>query len=59
MGFEANSGLGVSNFYGPRQTGGSVGASHTKDAVKQLKIRFTGKSLNETFLPPVKLPLVS
>ncbi len=57
MPYQNAAGLGVNNFYGKRETGGSVGASHTKDNVKQLKIRFTGASLNETYLPPVKLPI--
>lgn len=57
MGYSNSSGLNVYNFYGRRETGGSVGGSHVKDAVKQLKIRFTGASLNETFLPKLVLPI--
>lgn len=56
MGYSSASGINVSNYYGRRETGGSVGASHTKNNVKQLKIRFTGASLNETFLPEVTMP---
>lgn len=56
MGYEANTGLGVSNQYGQRVTGNSVGVETTDDSVNQLSIAFTGKSLNETFVPPVKVP---
>lgn len=57
MPFEANNGLGgVSNFYGVRDTGGSVGSEETESSVRQYSIAFTGASLNSTFLPPVVLP---
>ena len=57
MGFEANTGLGgVSNFYGPRNTGGSVGSEATDNSIREYSIAFTGESLNSAFLPPVVLP---
>lgn len=57
MPFEANNGLGgVSNYYGPRDTGGSVGSEETDQSVRQYSIAFTGASLNSSFLPPVVLP---
>lgn len=56
MSYEANTGLGVYTQYGTRATGGSVGASHTKDNIKQVKIRFTGESLNSGFIPEVVIP---
>lgn len=56
MGYEANTGLGVSNQYGQRVTGNSIGVEHTENSVSILSISFTGKSLNETFMPPVKVP---
>lgn len=31
MSFESNTGLNVSNHYGPRDTGGTVGSKHTTD----------------------------
>lgn len=56
MSFEATSGLGVSNHYGTRTTGGTVGTTHTKTVSKQLKIKFTGESINSAFLPDVVIP---
>jgi hypothetical protein len=57
MPFEANNGLGgVSNYYGPRDTGGSVGSEETDQSIRQYSIAFTGASLNSSFLPPVVLP---
>lgn len=57
MPFEANNGLGgVSNFYGPRETGGSIGSEETETSVRNYSIAFTGESLNSTYLPPVVLP---
>lgn len=55
-GFENSAGLGVSNYYGVRDTGGSVGLEHSTDSVHQLSIAFTGASLNQAFLPPVVVP---
>lgn len=56
MGFENSAGLGVNNYYGKRDTGGSVGVEHSKDSVHQLSIAFTGASINSSFLPPVVVP---
>jgi len=56
MGYEANSGLGVSNQYGQRDTGGSVGAEHSQNSVQTLVVNMTGDSLNSTFMPPVYFP---
>lgn len=56
MGYENSAGLNVNNQYGQRVTGGSVGVERTSDSVNQLSIAFTGKSLNESFLPPVYVP---
>lgn len=56
MGFENSAGLGVNNFFGRRDTGGSVGVEHSKDSVHQLSIAFTGASLASSFLPPVYVP---
>lgn len=57
MPFEANNGLGgISNFYGPRDTGGSVGSEETDNSIRQYSVAFTGASLNSSFLPPVVLP---
>lgn len=56
MGFENNTGIGVYNHYGTRDTGGTVGSEYTQDSVRNLSITFTGASLNSGFLPPVSIP---
>jgi hypothetical protein len=55
-GFENSAGIGVSNYYGQRITGQTVGVEHSDDSVHQLSIGFTGTSLNNAFLPPVVVP---
>lgn len=56
MPFENSAGINVNNFYGRRDTGGSVGVEHSSDSVHQLSIAFTGASLNGSYLPPVVVP---
>lgn len=56
MPFENSAGLGVSNYYGTRESGGSVGLEKSSDSVHTMSISFTGASLNSTFLPPVVVP---
>lgn len=56
MAYENSAGLNVNNQYGQRFAGNSIGESSTKDSVHKLEIEFTGRSLNETFLPPVVIP---
>lgn len=56
MGYESNSGLGVSNQYGQRSTGNSVGIDSTDNSIGILSIQFTGQSLNEAFMPPLVFP---
>lgn len=56
MGFENKSGLNVSNHYGPRATGGSVGLEHSSDSTQTLSLYLTAKSVNDGFLPPVVIP---
>lgn len=56
MGFENSAGLNVNNFYGKRDTGGSVGVEQSDDSVHQLSISFTGASLASSYLPPVYVP---
>lgn len=56
MPFENSAGLSVSNFYGARESGGSVGVERSQDSVHTLSIAFTGASINSTFLPPVVVP---
>ena len=56
MPFENSAGIGVSNYYGKRDTGGTIGLEKSIDSSHQLSISFTGDTLNQTFLPPVYAP---
>lgn len=56
MPYASNTGLNVSNQYGPRFTGGSVGVEKSSDSIQVLKLQFTGTSLNDTFFPKIVLP---
>ena len=56
MPFENSAGIGVSNHYGVRATGGAVGVETTDSSTHELVVDFTGATLNGTFLPPVFLP---
>lgn len=56
MPFENTAGLGVNNFYGARNTGGSVGVEQSQDSIHQLSIAFTAETLNGTYLPPLVIP---
>lgn len=56
MPYASNTGLNVSNQYGPRFTGGSVGLEKSSDSIQVLKLQFTGSSLNDTFFPRIIVP---
>jgi hypothetical protein len=56
MPFENSSGLGVNNFYGARNTGGSAGVEQSTDSVHQLSVAFTAESLAGTYLSPLAIP---
>lgn len=56
MGFENAAGIGVSNFYGARESGGSVGVEDHDGSTWSVSIAFTGASLNHSFVPPVSIP---
>lgn len=56
MSFENSAGIGVSNFFGARETGGSVGVETSDDSNHRLSINITGDMLNGTFAPPVVIP---
>ena len=56
MPFENSAGIGVNNFYGARDTGGTVGVEQSTDSVHQLSIAMTGESLQSSFLPPFVVP---
>lgn len=56
MPFENSAGIGVNNFFGPRNTGGSVGVETSESSTHNLSIALTGETLSGSFLPPVVLP---
>lgn len=56
MPFENSAGLGVNNYYGPRNTGGAVGTEPNTDGVWQLSVDITGDSLQSAYLPPMVMP---
>lgn len=56
MPFENSAGIAVSNFYGARATGGSVGVETSDISQHRLNISLTGDMLNGTFIPPVNVP---
>ena len=56
MPFENSAGIGVNNFYGARDTGGTVGVEQSTDSVHQLSIAMTGESLQSSFLSPFVVP---
>lgn len=56
MPYQNTAGLGVNNQYGVRNTGGTVGVSHSDDSLHQLQVDFTAESLTSGFLPPVVIP---
>lgn len=56
MPFVNSAGIGVNNFYGPRDTGGSVGEEHSQNSIRVLNIQITPDFLNGTYVPPVVFP---
>jgi hypothetical protein len=56
MPYANSAGIGVSNFYGARDTGTSVGVETGQDSSHQLSISFTGTSLQDAYLPPLFIP---
>lgn len=56
MGYENSAGIGVNNYFGARNTGGSVGVETTDNSIHLMSIAFTGASLNSSYLPPVYVP---
>lgn len=58
MAHENKAGLGgVHNHYGPRSTGTSVGVETSGGSSNSLSLYFTKETLQDTFIPPVVLPL--
>ena len=56
MGFKNQAGLNVSNYYGARDTGGSVGVESTSSSEMTVAIQLTGASIADGFVPPVVIP---
>lgn len=56
MSFENKAGLNVSNHYGQRYTGGSVGSETTDGSTRSYSFTITGESVNSGFVPQVRLP---
>lgn len=56
MPFQNSAGLGVNNFYGPRDTGGAVGLEHGENSIFILSMHITPEYFNGTFVPPVVIP---
>ena len=56
MPFENSAGIAVSNFYGARSTGNSVGVETSDSSQHRLSVSITGEMLNGTFIPPVVVP---
>lgn len=56
MAYENSAGLGVSNQYNARNTGGAVGVEHSTNSIQTLTYDLTGEMLNSPFVPPVVVP---
>ena len=56
MSYENSAGLGVTNQYGPRQTGGAVGLEHGEGSTHTLSVDLTGEMLNSAYVAPVWMP---
>ena len=56
MPFANQAGLGVNNYYGARNTGGTVGVEDADGATFTLSVNLTGDMLNGTYVPPVVVP---
>lgn len=56
MAYENSAGIGVSNQYGPRETGGAAGTQRSMNGLQTLTYDFTGEMLNSAYAPPVYMP---
>lgn len=56
MPFQNSAGLGVNNFYGPRDTGGAVGLEHGENSEFILSMHITPEYFNGGYVPPVVIP---
>lgn len=56
MAYENTAGLGVTNQYGPRQTGGAIGVETTDNTTSILRVDLTGEMLNSAYVAPIVMP---
>lgn len=56
MATESKSGLGVTQSYGVRDTGGTAGWEQTTDSAHRLSFYLTTEGLKNKFLPPLVMP---
>ena len=56
MAYENSAGLGVTNQYGVRNTGGSVGVERSANSIQTMSINLTGEMLNSAYVAPVFVP---
>ena len=56
MAYENSAGLGVTNQYGVRNTGGAVGGEKATGSFQTLTINLTGEMLNSAYVAPTYMP---
>jgi hypothetical protein len=56
MAYENSAGLGVTNHYGARTTGGAVGQEHRRNGVMTVTVDLTGEMLNSAYVAPTYIP---
>lgn len=56
MAYENSAGLGVTNQYGARETGGAVGLEHSQNSEFSVSVDLTGEMLNSGYVAPVFVP---
>lgn len=56
MSYENSAGLGVTNHYGSRTTGGAVGIENTDGSTGILRIDLTGEMVNSAYVSPTYFP---
>lgn len=56
MAYENSAGIGVTNHYGARTTGGSVGLEHGENSTHTLSFNLTGEMINSAYVAPTYFP---
>jgi hypothetical protein len=56
MPFANSAGLGVNNYYGPRDAGGAVGIEHGENSLWIMSVQITPDFYNGTYVPPFVVP---